>query len=176
MKNLPLFALLLSSFICASVSAQEIDSTFLISYPYKKQILNIGGPNVASISLLRLTGDDGTIKNYCRISTRTFSVKGWGNIYNTVLNKDQTEELLEKINKWYTEGESEKSTEYVEYVDLIRNKLTSLKMAYVRQSKTKPWILILDADRYLNRGRGEIKGLSEMQKLTSALEKCIPML
>ena len=168
--------LLFTFFFTSGASAQLIDSTFLVPYPYKKEILTIGGPNAVQIGLLTLTSESEEVKKYCRVTTMAFRASGWGAPYSTILNKAQTEGLLETVNRWYVSGGSENAPDYVEYVDLIREGAANLEMSYFRQTKSKQWTLMLDASRYSNRGQGQLKGVSELQKLTAALKKVLPML
>jgi hypothetical protein len=96
--------------------------------------------------------------------------------YKTLLNKPQTEALIKKINDWYRIGQGGNPEIYTEYVDLIQGDRAHLNLSYYSPGQGKNWALIMDADRFLKRGRSETKGVNEMKKLNDGLKKCLSML
>lgn len=178
MKNL---ILLLLAFLSTCVCAQTIDSTFMLAYPFQKKIAQIGRVQGVSISILQVT-KDGSKTSYCRISTEGGVDGGFGttayigdNQFTTILTRGETEYFAKRLNELYVLAGEDKSTVYVEYVDLIRSATGNLEISMFSGGGGEAFTIQLDTDRYLNRGRTQMK-LEKLPELAGLIKRCLEMM
>jgi hypothetical protein len=172
MKNLALFALLLSSFVCTSVTAQ-IDSTFQVGYPYTKKSVNFGYNSGVIINAVHITSEDGTQAAYCEVTTTAYSPSSRGSLptrsnesYSAFLSKAECKALA---HDWsLTAGTSER----MERVDYLKAKVGSIEMSIRPKGREAEYTLSLDADGFLDRGATDIKQ-GDVLVLVEALEECL---
>jgi hypothetical protein len=165
-----LFLTLLST--CASA---QIDSTYQIGYPFKMEITDVEILGGIFIDLVEITGADGAIKKFCRVSTTNYA-SSLMRSYSTILNKKQTETLIKRVNDWYMISQGGSPEVYTEYIDFIQEGAAHLHLYYWASGPGKDWTMALDADRFLKRGRCEVNGAKQMKKLNDGLKKCLSML
>jgi hypothetical protein len=65
---------------------------------------------------------------------------------------------------------------YTEYIDFIQEGAANLHLSYSSLGPGKDWTMVLDADRFLKRGRCKLKGAKQLKELNDGLKKCLSML
>lgn len=170
MKNL---ALLLLVLLCTCARAQTIiDTTYNIAYPYTKKILSIGSKGGVFVDFLQLQEDDKEKQRYCKVKTEPI---GTSSAYSILLNKEQSVLLTEKLNDLYVWSGVENPNTYTERVDIMLGLAGRLEISMFAENKDARFILQLDADRWLDRGKVQV-GRQSIPPLITMVRECIDML
>lgn len=146
-----------------SAQAEELpplDSSLQIYYPYKteeQEIFSAGMTAGITLSNLRVTSADGSQQRFCRFTS-------YG--YISDLTLEQAAFLAEDLEQLWIIAKSDKPAVRTGYYRRIPDKLDySLVYPGTR------WVLYVDTDEYLNRGRLELQ-LSKVADLSTALTQC----
>ena len=175
MRSLLILVLVLS-LTTLSLTAQTrggLDSLYGVTVPYTKEVQDIGRVGYISLSIIRITPDDGDPVKFGRIETTsasssTSTLSRALNRSTTLISREDLQYLHEQLQEYFVHAGSTAPQVYTEKVDLIRGPLVNLEISLFHSGSDRgDWILQLDAGRYTDRNGVQIdaKKIPELAKV-----------